>query len=217
MQPYFYIIRDKHNGILYAGSQYSKSANPADLLTKYFTSSKTIEHRTATDFEIVRVIVRNDARNYEGRWLRRVYRKLGRERFLAEFYNRNLAPGILNTAETMAKGNVGRKVNNRLAALKRVEDGTHNFLVGRTVSEEERQQRSERMKGNNYGATRNRTDEFRAKQAAGAKGNKNVRGYRWWTDGVTNRRAKECPGDNFYLGTTRTHESRNNKAESITT
>ena len=47
------------------------------------------------------------------------------------------------------------------------------------------------------------TDEYRKKQSDGAKGNKNVVGYRWWTDGIKNRRAKESPGNEYYLGTTK--------------
>ena len=50
------------------------------------------------------------------------------------------------------------------------------------------------------------TDEYRKKQSDGAKGNKNVVGYRWWTDGIKNRRAKESPGNEYYLGTTKKHD-----------
>ena len=45
------------------------------------------------------------------------------------------------------------------------------------------------------------TDEYRKKQSDGAKGNTNVKGYKWWTNGEINKRSKSCPGERFYLGT----------------
>ena len=44
-----------------------------------------------------------------------------------------------------------------------------------------------------------KTKEFRKKQSDGAKGNTNVRGYRWWSNGLVHKRSKESPGDNYYL------------------
>ena len=62
---------------------------------------------------------------------------------------------------------------------------------------------SERMLGNNYGSFRIMDEELRNKIANGAKGNTNVRGTKWWTNGTVNKRSKECPGKDFILGTTR--------------
>jgi hypothetical protein len=45
------------------------------------------------------------------------------------------------------------------------------------------------------------TDELREKIAEKSKGNTNVRGTRWWTNGSVMRRSKECPGEGFILGT----------------
>lgn len=57
--PYFYIIKRSATGERYAGSRWSKKADPSDLLKTYFTSSKTIqriiEAEGASAFEIERV------------------------------------------------------------------------------------------------------------------------------------------------------------------
>jgi hypothetical protein len=47
------------------------------------------------------------------------------------------------------------------------------------------------------------TDELKNKLSEKSKGNTNVRGTKWWTDGTVNKRSKECPGINFILGTTK--------------
>jgi len=203
MQPYFYIVRDRTNGKLYAGSQYGKHADPSNLLKTYFTSCKAIHNRIA-DFDIVSVRPRSDARKYEARWLKRVYHKLGRDLFMESFYNRNIAPGILQTQEIIEKANVKRRVSNSLAAKKRIEAGTHNFQLNPHVrTEAECQAISNRMQGNQYAKLRTIDDDYRQLAASKARGNKNVAGKKWWTNGVVNRRSLECPGQEFYLGTTK--------------
>lgn len=61
-----------------------------------------------------------------------------------------------------------------------------------------------------------RTDEFREKQRQNAKGNTNVRGYRWYTDGENNIRCPEgCQPDNYHLGRSGTHHNQYTKPKEV--
>ena len=122
--------------------------------------------------------------------------------------NRNLAPGILNTKESIERGNIKRRVSNSIAALKRIENGTHNFQLNKYEHSDawkdkiKLRMKSDKNPGKNPETIKKRiTDEYRKKQSDGAKGNTNVKGYKWWTNGEINKRSKSCPGERFYLGT----------------
>ena len=57
-----------------------------------------------------------------------------------------------------------------------------------------------------------RSDEFCEKQRQNATGNTNVRGYKWYTDGVNNIRCPEGQQpDNFYLGKSGIHHNQYTK------
>lgn len=61
-----------------------------------------------------------------------------------------------------------------------------------------------------------RTNEFCEKQRKNAKGNTNVKGYRWYTDGTNNIRCPEGQQpDNYYLGKSGIHHNQYTKAEKI--
>ena len=206
MKPYFYKIREITSGKYYVGCQYGKKSDPTNFWTTYFTSNQYIKSQSKDNFKIVKIVQRDDAREYEKRYLNKCYKLLGRDNFLNLMINRNLAPGILNTPESIARGNLKRKVSNSLAAKKRIDDGTHNFLNHKYEhSDEWKNKISVRMRGENNPSKnpesqkKRITDEFRKKQAAGAKGNTNVKGYRWWSNGISYTRSKECPGNDFYL------------------
>jgi len=185
MKPYYYLIRHKPSGKLYAGSQYGRNSDPNNLLETYFTSSKLVKDLIEKDgvdsFEIEYIDCRPDAREYEQKYLMMMYEKYGREKFLDKFLNRNLSPGILLTEEIIAKANEKRKISNSISAKKLIEEGRHNFqhCVNAGTLEHNRKKTSERMKGNNYGSLREMTDELRNKLAEKSKGNTNVRGTVW--------------------------------------
>ena len=83
-------------------------------------------------------------------------------------------------------------------------NGTHNFQINNASTYDHvKKLRSERMMGNTLGSIREMTDELRAKLVKGSQGNTNVRGYKWWTTGTTNRRSKECPSPEYKLGFTK--------------
>lgn len=208
MNPYYYAIKHKPTGKLYIGSQYGKNSDPNNLLKTYFTSSKLVKKLMEKDgvdsFEIEYIDCRPDAREYEQKTLMELYEKCGREVFLQNYLNRNLSPGILLTEEIIEKANGPEKRKKcSLSAKKLFEEGRHNFQLNPNPStfEENRKKSSKRMKGNNYGSFRQMTDELKKKLAEKSKGNTNVRGTKWWTNGIVNKRSKECPGQGFILGT----------------
>lgn len=209
MKPYYYVIKHKPSGKLYAGSQYGKNSHSDNLWTTYFTSSKLVKELIERDgiesFEIECIDCRPDAREYEQSYLMSMYEKYGREEFLDKFLNRNLSPGILLTEESIAKANGPEKRKKCSdSAKKLLEMGKHNFQ-NKNASDYEhvRLLRSKKMMGNNYGSLREMTEELKNKLAEKSKGNTNVRGTKWWTNGVINKRCKECPGKDFRLGTTK--------------
>jgi len=185
MKPYYYLIRHKPSGKLYAGSQYGRNSDPNNLLETYFTSSKLVKDLIEKDgvdsFEIEYIDCRPDAREYEQKYLMMMYEKYGREKFLDKFLNRNLSPGILLTEEIIEKANKKRKVSNSISAKKLIEEGRHNFqhCINPSTLDHNRKKSSERMKGNNYGSLRQMTDELKSKLAEKSRGNTNVRGTVW--------------------------------------
>jgi len=208
MKPYYYVIKHKPSGKLYAGSQYGKNSDPSNLLKTYFTSSKVvkqlIEKDGADSFVIEHVDCRPDAREHEQNYLMEMYKKYGREKFLDLYLNRNLSPGIILTQDIIERANVKRKVSNSISSKKLMKEGRHNFQTHRPYqSIESKNKLIERMRGNNYGSFRKMTDELKKTLSEKSKGNTNVRGTKWWTNGIINKRSKECPGDDFILGTKR--------------
>lgn len=201
---YFYKIKHKITGQYYVGCQYGKNADPNNFFITYFTSSKSVESMGYENFVIVYIKTRLDAREYESRYLKKAYHLLGRDRFLQIMLNRNIAPGILLTEDQIKVANEKRKISNSKSAKKLLEEGRHNFqLKNASECEHVRDLRSRRMMGNNLGSKRKITDELKTKLAEKSKGNTNVRGTKWWTDGKINKRCLECPGENFTLGITK--------------
>jgi hypothetical protein len=208
MTPYFYKIKHIPTGKYYIGSQYGENADPKNLLKTYITSSKLVrslvESSGIHSFEIIKITIRDDAREYEAKFLKRLYRVFGKEVFLNKMLNRNISPGILLTPEIIEKANIKRRVSNALSAKRLFETGQHNFQKFKAGDlEHVKKQRSERMQGNTLGSLKIISDEYRQKQAIGSRGNTNVRGTKWWTNGIINKRSKECPGKEFHLGTTK--------------
>jgi hypothetical protein len=201
MKPYFYKIKEKQTGKIYVGCQYGVKSDPANFWVTYFTSNKYVKSQPKNAFNVVLVKERHDAREYEKRYLQKCYRLLGRERFIELLINRNIAPGILNTPESILKANIKRKISNSIAAKKRVANGTHNFILNPHIpTKEERDRSSKRMKGNQFAKLMVRDEEYRKKQATNSKGNKNVRGKKWWNNGSQRKRSKECPGEEWKEG-----------------
>lgn len=208
MRPYFYKIQHTPTKKIYVGCKFSRDADPSKLWVKYFTSSKEVKRLIKQDgidsFKVIKIqehISRTDAIEHEQEYLRRVFNWLGKEKFCEMFLNRTLSPGIILTPEIIEKANIKRKVSNSVAAKQRVENGTHNFqtMIRKPRTESHQKALIERLKGNKFGSTWVRDEQFRQGQAEKSKGNLNVRGKRWWFDGHKYRRSFDSPGEEFYL------------------
>jgi hypothetical protein len=109
MNPYFYKIKHKTSGKIYVGCQYHSLANKNDFWKTYFTSSKTIHKlinsEGANAFDIILILERVDAQQYEHRYLSKAFHLLGKKKFTEIFYNRTLSPGIVLTPEIIDKTN----------------------------------------------------------------------------------------------------------------
>lgn len=112
-KPYFYKIRHKRTGKYYVGSQYGKFAKKTNFLTEYFTSSSKIQEIITNEgidaFDIIRIVERDDARDYESYYLSKCIRLLGKEKFLDLFYNRTTSPGIILDEEIISKQTATKK------------------------------------------------------------------------------------------------------------
>jgi hypothetical protein len=75
---FFYVIRDRRNGMLYAGCKFAEDSNPNTFMTEdgYKTSSKDIQQIIDQEgldtFEIVKLRIMDDPLDYETRFLRKV-------------------------------------------------------------------------------------------------------------------------------------------------
>jgi hypothetical protein len=205
MIPYVYKIRHIPTGKYYVGCQYGVNSDPENFWKSYKTSSKIvlklIEEGGEDSFEVVKISVRDDARDYESKFLQRLYSFCGKDKFLEKMLNRNVSPGILLTEEIINKANEKRKISNSIAAKKLLQENRHNFqkIVNPSKKPENRKKSSERMKGNNYGSFRVMDDNLKIKLAEKSMGNTNVRGTKWWYNILTDerKRSKECPGENW--------------------
>lgn len=106
MDDFFYIIKDKRNGMLYAGSKCGKSSdlpkritNPNTFMTTegYQTSSSTI-HKIIQEFgidcfEVVKLKIMENAFEYETRFLKKVDARNNNR-----FYNTHNNEGALNNS-----------------------------------------------------------------------------------------------------------------------
>lgn len=109
MIPYFYKIQELTTGRFYVGCQYGNDCDPINFWVSYYTSCDYILSQDKNNFRAVCVVPRDDAKEYERKYLRRMYRTLGKQKFQETFINRNLAPGILFTEEIRNKMSVGVK------------------------------------------------------------------------------------------------------------
>lgn len=204
--PYFYKLLHIPTNKLYVGSQYSKTCDKSNLFKTYFTSSKyvklLIEKDGVSSFKILDIKEREDARLYESRYLKKVYSKFGELKFKSIFINRNIAPGILNDEASIKKANIKRKVSNSLSQKLLFKQNKHNWQKKLSLEKEliRRSKLSNSMKGNTSGSHRKITDEYRKLASEKSKGNTNVRGLKWWTDGISFMRSLTCPKDGFILG-----------------
>ena len=124
-QEYFYIIEHKGSGMRYAGSRYSKFANPSEFWNlkhkhPYFTSSKIIKDICKIEgydsFIILKLKAVKNARSYEYRFLRKInaaknpmwfnkhnggpYFKYTKNKKLTEEHKRKISKGLIGRIQS---------------------------------------------------------------------------------------------------------------------
>lgn len=191
-KPYFYKIKNKATGKYYVGSQYGTDACKENFFVTYFTSSQYVNEIILNEgidsFEIVSLIERNDARDYESYYLQKCYRLLGKDKFLDMFYNRSLSPGILLDETIIAKqtetkrnkwsnGEISKPVPPNWKGKRRstrMKERLSQSKMGHTVSKETRQ----KLRDANLGKTQKQ--ETKEKRATSLALNKNAYGRKHW-------------------------------------
>lgn len=214
MASYCYKLREKSTGKLYVGCQYSPSADPKNLLVKYKTSCRYIHERGVEAFEIVKIVIRDDAREFERRYLRRMYTRLGYDAFQLVFINRNLAPGIIFTADVRERMSISLK----LAAARRREAGTLlPTFQGRAHTQKTKDVISkkaiQRLQDNGHpqgmlGKSHTEPTKERIRNTCTANSAMRGRvgdahptgGTVWWNDGKTHKRSADRPGEAWIMG-----------------
>lgn len=141
MKPYFYIIQHVASGKYYAGSKYSKDAEPSKLLTEdgYKTSSKIvnaiIKKEGLSSFVINRIRSFDDkksAYDYETRFLKKV--DAANNECFINFHNNNITLGEENEdGEFLLHVSLGGKVQG-----KRNAESGHMLRIREMVDEEKR-------------------------------------------------------------------------------
>lgn len=178
-QPFFYIIRNTENGMLYAGSRTSVriKAAPNQLLDTYHTSSKTVRAliEAGTEFEVVRTKTFLDAEStlvFERRFLR-LYRCV----FDKKWYNRhdgtNLAPFDSDKYQDMLQLKYGEGVTCPMH-IPEIAQQISDKLKGAINCWDEEQQERRRVPINEYRANPDRywhiqSVKYRNKYKNGAK------------------------------------------------
>lgn len=192
MTPYFYKLKHIPTGRYYVGSQYGKNSDPSNLMDTYLTSSKyvrnLIEEHGKTSFQVVDVIVRPDAREYERRYLTRVYKFLGKKRFMLIMINRNISPGILldelslqkmkeTRASRMLNGSIKTPVPPSWKGKKRSATMCERLSaskMGHIVSSQTRDKIRDSLRG------KSQSDETKKRRAETLSKSKNAYGKKHW-------------------------------------
>lgn len=230
MKPYFYKIQEIVSGKYYVGCQYGKLSDPSNLWETYFTSNQYIKSQPKTNFKIVKLIQRDDARDYERRYLNKCYKLLGKEKFCTIFINRNLAPGIILEGQALenlkislrnAWKNESRKKRHYEVIEKMKLDGTYEKRRGiDNLTDEAKQNISIRMTNNNPMHSEEikkkhllavNTEKEKQRKKTQSTGNTYTKGKSWYNDGNVCVMAFLSPGDNWVKGRLKPHWNYNRK------
>lgn len=215
MKPYFYKIQQLSTGKYYVGCQYGKYSDPEKFWVTYFTSCDSIRNGNKTDFIVISVKPRKDAKEYERKYLSKMYSMLGREAFENYFINRNLAPGILFTEEIRDKMSVGIKksVEQRKSSgtyIPTMSGKTHTEDTKNKISKQKREYYSEGGEHPRGMSGKTHTEETKNKIGQSTKEHSGLRGKfgeehptgntKWWNNGTIHKRCVECPGEEWVEG-----------------
>lgn len=192
MSPYFYKLKHIPTGRYYVGCQYGKNSHPTNLMDTYLTSSRYVRNLIEVDgitaFQVVYIIARPDAREYERKYLTRVYEYLGKERFMSIMINRTLSPGILlddiaiqkmkeTRAVRMLNGSIKPNVPPSWKGKKRsttMRERLSASKMGHTVSSQTREKIRDSLIG------KSQSDETKKRRAESLSKSKNAYGKKHW-------------------------------------
>ena len=219
MNPYFYKIQEISTGKYYVGCQYGKTSDSKNLWDTYFTSCKYILVENKSNFNVIYVKPRLDAKSYEQKYLSRMYKFLGKDKFCSLFINRNLSPGILlqGTALENLKLSLKKSWESpkrkelHLQHCKRMkENGVYERRKGiDPFSEKTKLEISVRMRDNNpmknkeiknkHKESVNTKEEIERKRKV-ATGNSYTKGTKWYNNGIISKMFREKPTQEWKLG-----------------
>lgn len=176
--PYTYLIGWSKLNKWYYGVRYSEKqiANPSDLWTTYFTSSKYVKLFRSENGEPDTISVRKtflskeDALNYEHKILRRL--KVTRKDY---WLNKTDNKSIVNDQETMII--IAQKVSNSLKGRIRSEEHCRNISLSKKGKKPNVSEKSKKI-----------IFEATHTVAANNKRSKSIRNKIWITDGNSNKR-----------------------------
>jgi hypothetical protein len=205
---YIYKLKNIKTGKYYIGVQYGKQANPLNLWNTYFTSSKYV-NENKNDFTVVYAKPRKDSRQYEARFLQRIYNIYGKDKFCEILYNRNLAPGIINDDNERKRISERLKQRWNSGKMKGIHKKATETRKKRTYKQYNHspaicESISKRMKKNNPMFREDvkekhkksiNTLEITIKKSERAKGNTYNKGRKWYNNGKISKMLYECPED----------------------
>ncbi len=214
MTAYFYKLQERETGRIYVGCQYGATADPKNLLVGYKTSCRYVKDRGIESFDIVRILVRDDARVFERRYLRRMYAVMGYELFTQVFINRNLAPGIIFTKDVRERMSASLKITadrKRLAGTllptflgKSHTQYSKNLISLKAVARIRTQGHPRGMRGKHHTeSTKERIRQACVNNSAmkGRVGEDHpTGGTSWWNNGILHKRSVASPGCGWHLG-----------------
>lgn len=224
---YFYKLIHLKTGKIYVGIAFSEKRNSDTFFTEkgYKTSSNIIHKLIKEDglqgFKIARIKhfeSKNYLINFETRYLRFHYRKLGRDSFAKLFINKNFSKCFLKTEEQNEKHSQFMKVSNPMfleAAKQKIQkhkikywshqenkitasDKTKLFFS----KEENRKRHSDIVKNQWNEDRRKRYSENNPakRQSVKDKVREKRKGMLWWNNGHIRTMSKECPGSEWIQG-----------------
>ena len=209
---YFYKIREKSTGKYYVGCQWRKDADPANFWVSYFTSSPYIKKQPKEDFEVIRVEAREDAREYEARYLKKAFGLLGKERFFELMINKHCIDFGIVSDEAIALR--AKKAAKTMTGYYWWTNGTEMTKARECPGEGWYRGMSESRNAKIAEARRGKPAPNKGiKHSEESNAKRRAMGLKFWNNGVNMTQAAECPGPEWKPGMLRIPKSAEHKAK----
>ena len=93
--PYLYVIQHKKTKALYVGARWTSGADPTKFGSSYKTSSPYVKELGFENFDVLCIVARPDARQFEAKLLRQLFDLLGYAKFVKHMINRHICTGAV--------------------------------------------------------------------------------------------------------------------------